>query len=62
MMFLSKRNVSCCSAENGQDAVSIVLSDPVGINRFDIIFMDRHMPVMVNICIYIFNFCLVKHK
>ncbi|KAK1318056.1 hypothetical protein QJS10_CPB04g01207 [Acorus calamus] len=41
-MFLSKLNVDSLEAENGQQAVDIFF----GGASFDIVFMDREMPVM----------------
>ena len=42
-------------AENGQVAVNIVLKE---VDKFDIIFMDNQMPVLVRNNIHCFDFYL----
>lgn len=43
--LLTKSEVSVSLAENGKIAVDMVLKDK---DKYDIIFMDSEMPVMVN--------------
>lgn len=43
-LLLSKVNVDADMAEDGAEAVNLVLSDPF---KYDIIFMDNLMPNMV---------------
>ena len=45
-MVLSKKNIKCSFAEDGLKGVEAVRANP---GRFDIIFMDNTMPVMVRI-------------
>lgn len=43
--LLSKIGISAATAENGQVAVDMIMEDK---DKFDIVFMDNQMPVMVS--------------
>lgn len=54
---LSRREHVCVVAENGREAVDLVKEN---VGRFDMIFMDNTMPVMVSLaCNMYFSFLVL---
>ena len=49
--LLSRIGVSAFTAEDGQVAVDMILEDK---NKFDIVFMDNQMPVMVSVTMEVY--------
>ena len=54
--LLSKVGLSAVTAENGQVAVDMISQNK---DKFDLVFMDNHMPVMVSADIIVVSLLLL---